>query len=243
MADDSPETLEPRIARWLASGAGESELFRDLGILIESYRRRLAARFGDRAADEAVDDGLERIWAALKAGQFNPSRSIRPWISTVLKNRCRDLLAEHARHATLFGDIRGDDSEDRHPDFADPHTLAPVLDENMMATRVPAELERILDPAHRLLFAVAAGIADRLDRPLLDRWCDEHGGRAFRAAIDDIIGTPLHGRQKKLAAAFEIREATGRKRFERAAQRVADATKFDLLRDLALIGRKVQPDS
>jgi DNA-directed RNA polymerase specialized sigma24 family protein len=239
MAAHAPDSLEARIARWMETGDGADEVFHEVGLLIEARRNYLISRFGSLVADEVVDDGLQKIWAAVEAGHFDPAHSFGPWLNTVLKNSCRDLGRRTGRRATLFTDIEYDDHQ---PDFEDKATDSPVFDSHDNRRLIPDELERILNPESRLIFAVASGIADFLDRSVLERWCRQCAPQlALLDAITDLLDSPLHGRQVKLAAVFHLRPDTTRKRYERAAEKIAEKTVIVALRNLILEGRREPP--
>jgi len=237
MALHAPDSLEARIARWMQTGDGADAVFHEVGVVIESRRMYLTSRFGARIADEVVDDGLLKIWAAIQDGHFDPVKSFRPWLTTVLKNSCRDLGRKHRRRATaVFSDI---EYESRQPDFQATSTDSPILDDDHNRRLIPMELERILAPENRLVFAIASGIADFLERTVVEHWCRECDPRlAVLDAIGELLESPLHGRQVKLAAVLRLRPATTRKRYERAAEKVAQQTTMPALRELILAGRR-----
>ena len=236
MARHAPDSLEARIARWLETGVGADDVFREVALLVENRRNYLTGRFGALVADEVVDDGLRKIWAGVAAGKYDPGQSFRPWLNTVLINGCRDLGRKKGRRATLFTDIGTDD---RQPDFVGESTAAPVLDTHENRRLIPEELERILAPEGRVIFAVASGIADFLELPVLQRWCLQcDAGPALFDTVVTLIAGPLHGRQVKLAAAFGLRPNTHRKRYERAAEMVARTTTIVALRKLVAAGRR-----
>ena len=239
MAQPAPDSLETRIARWKETGDGAEGVFRDVGLLIESRRRYLTNLFGPLVADEVVDDGLQKIWAAIEAGHFDPAQAFSPWLTTVLKNSCRDLGRKTTRRATLFTDI---EYNDRVPDFEDTGTDALVLDSHENRRLIPDELEQILDPESRLIFVVASGIADFLDRSVLDRWCRQCDPQlALCDVIPRLLDGPLHGRLVKLAVAFQLRPDTTRKRYERVSGKVAEQTTIITLRKLIIVGRRKPP--
>lgn len=237
MARHAPDSLEARIARWMETGEGADAVFNDVGMLVESRRMYLTGRFGARVADEVVDDGLLKIWNAIQRRHFDPGQSFGPWLTTVLKNSCRDLHRKNRRRATaVFSDI---EHEARQPDFEDTVRDSPILDSDHNREFIPKELERILTPENRLVFVIASGIADFLDRPVLELWCQQCDPRlALLDAIGDLLGSPLHGRQVKLATVFGLRPDTTRKRYERAAEKVAQQTTLPALRDLILECRR-----
>jgi DNA-directed RNA polymerase specialized sigma24 family protein len=239
MAQPAPDSLETRIARWRETGDGADGVFRDVGLLIESRRRYLTNLFGPLVADEVVDDGLQKIWAAIEAGHFDPAQAFSPWLTTVLKNSCRDLGRKTTRRATLFTDI---EYNDRVPDFEDTATDALVLDSHENRRLIPDELEQILDPESRLIFAVASGIADYLDRSVLDRWCRQCDPQlALCDVMPGLLDGPLYGRLVKLAVAFQLRPDTTRKRYERVSGKVAEKTTIIALRKLIIVGRRKPP--
>ena len=146
---------------------------------------------------------------------------------------------KHGRRAVLFTDLERADSDGFVTDFADATTHEPIRDRDETPRLIAAELERILDPEPRVLFAAASGIVDYLPPAIVERWCGEcHAVPQPLDAVVGLLGTPLHGRQAKLAAAFGLREATARKRYERSARRVAEATTIVALRDLILARRR-----
>lgn len=237
MARHAPDSLEARIARWIETGDGADEVLNEVGVVIESRRIYLTSRFGARVADEVVDDALLKIWAALEEGLFDPAKSFRPWLTTVLKNSCRDLGRKNRRRATVvFSDIEQDA---RQPDFEATATESPIVDVDHGRLVVPAELERILTPENRLVFAIASGIADFLERPVVEGWCRECDARLHLLdAIDELLDGSLYGRQVKLAGVFNLRPDATRKRYERAAEKVAQQTTLPALRDLILECRR-----
>jgi DNA-directed RNA polymerase specialized sigma24 family protein len=233
MSSDSENTIEDRIARWLATGDGQDDVFLAITKLIESRRFRFSQRYGERVTAEAFEDAAGRVFLKIRAGRYNAGRPFRPWLTVVLRNRIFDILRkEERRGGTVFDP---DDRErNRIPDDDDTADVVGAVCQNELLARVVAELERLLVPDKRVLFAVTAGLAEHLDRSVLDRWCaamqmpdEERPG--FRAAIDDILATPVHGRQEPLAAVYGIREDACRKRFQRVAEELA---KSPLLRAL-----------
>lgn len=154
-----------------------------------------------------------------------------------VEERLPDLGRKNRRRATaVFSDIEHDM---RQPDFEDTATGSPILDVDHGRQVIPAELERILAPENRLVFAIASGIADFLERPVLEGWCRECDARLHLLdAIDELLDGPLYGRQVKLAAVFNLRPDTTRKRYERAAEKVAQQTTLPALRNLILDCRR-----
>ena len=237
MSAETEDTIEVRIARWLETGEGEDSLIGDIAALVEGNRGRLRKRFGEQIAHDVVESGADRVWQKLRGWTFISWRSFSPWLSVVLRNACRDERRRQKRHAKPFSAI----SEDDHGDQA----LSPSenagqssLDDGIQIAEVVKEVERLLDAENRLIFAVAAGLAEHLDRPVLDRWCAEiERIPSLRSAIDELLETPVFGRQEALAPLFDIRPATCRKRFQRATEKLADSPLLKKVRRL-LYGEK-----
>lgn len=233
MGADNADTIEVRISRWMTTGEGEHSLLLDITALVEQQRDRLYAKFGEHNARDVVDAGAGHIWEEVKSGKFDCSRSFSPWLSVVLRNACSDERRRRKRHAKPFTVVFQDDYDDgvaESPDTADDLSI----DYRVRIANVASELERLLDDAEkRLLFAVAAGLAEHLDRAVLDRWCAEIKHLpGLRSAIYELLQTPVHGRQEALAPHLNITAAACRKRFQRAWEKLEIIPLFKDLRRL-----------
>jgi RNA polymerase sigma-70 factor (ECF subfamily) len=65
------------------------------GVLVDRYQRRLwwmcLRMLGDPdEADEAVQEAFVRAWERL--GEFDPAQRFYPWVFTIARNRCRNVL-------------------------------------------------------------------------------------------------------------------------------------------------------
>lgn len=231
MGADNIDTIEVRISHWMKTGEGEHSLLVDITALVEQQRERLYAKFGEQNARDVVDAGAGHIWEEVKSGKFDCSRSFSPWLSVVLRNACSDERRRRKRHAKPFTVVFHDDYDDEvaeSPDAAGDLSI----DYRVRIANVAAELERLLEDAEkRLIFAVAAGLAEHLDRAVLDRWCEgiKHLP-GLRSAIDELLQTPVHGRQEALAPHFAITSAAIRKRFQRAWEQLETSPLFKGLR-------------
>lgn len=230
MSFDSEETIESRIARWLETGDGQDDVFRAVTKLIEARHRYFSDIYGERVTTEALDDAPGRVFLEIRAGRFTAGRPFRPWLKIVLRNRIFDILRQEKRRAEKFPihdkaeTVRDDADIDRTINVAQDALQADLL------VRVVAELEHLLRSDNRLIFAVASGLAEHLDRPVLDRWCAAcNCGLPLREVVDELLELPIHGRLSRLAAAFGLKPNTCIKRFHRAAE---DLAKSPLLKDL-----------
>ena len=77
--------------------AGDPRAFAELVDRHAAACLRYATRYlGDEQdAEEAVQDGLLRAYRAL--GSYEPSRPFRPWLLTIITNRCRTTLLHRGR--------------------------------------------------------------------------------------------------------------------------------------------------
>jgi|688.fasta_scaffold626035_2 DNA-directed RNA polymerase specialized sigma24 family protein len=233
MSSDPEDTIEDRIARWLETGEGESSLVADIADCVERYRARLYAKFGEHVASEAVDAGAGHVWEKLKLGKFDHAKSFYSWLSVVLKNACRDAKRRRKRHAKPFSAVFNEGDGDQTMDFPEAAVgCEAAADAGDMASIV-VELERLLDAENCLIFAAASGLAEHLDGGVLDRWCAEIVGKPMiRSALDELLKTPVHGRQEALALLLDIRPATCRQRFKRATAKLAQSPRLQKLRRL-----------
>jgi DNA-directed RNA polymerase specialized sigma24 family protein len=233
MSSDSEETIEARIARWLETGEGEHSLIGDITALVELNRGRLYAKFGEDKARDVVDAGPSHIWEELKLGKFDCSRRFSPWLSVVLRNACEDERRRRKRHARSFSDMIRDDDGNKTIESLVVESCGETTVDASHIAHVVKELERLFDEENCLLFATAAGLADHLPKTVLDCWCAGIDGKAgLRSAIDELLKTPVYGRQEALSLLLDMRPATCRKRFQRASEKLAESPLLKELRNL-----------
>lgn len=233
MTADGHDTIEALIARWLETGEGEAPLLRQIDNAIASLRTLLAARFGEQIADDVVESASFHVWRKLQARRYDPNRTFRSWLVVVLKNRCRDAIRKARRRPASFTSVFSADPESQPPDITAPTPVLRLTDRAEAFQSLAAEIDRILQPAECIVFAVAAGIADHVSAEQLDSWCRAHDPRdAFRRSISQLLAVPIYGRQIELAPLLGLRPATCRKRYQRATEKLAARTTDERLRRL-----------
>ena len=122
---------------------GDPEAFRSL---VEAYTplawRLACSLLGDPlAAEDAVQEAWVDVWRALP--RFRVERSFRPWLTTLVANRCRSMRRRRsvptiALHEALVDDIPDRESATDAPAPDDDADLAAAL------RRLPAEQRQVL---------------------------------------------------------------------------------------------------
>ena len=251
MGSEPEDTIEARIARWLETGEGEAALMVDLQALIESWRRRYQLDHGPAVGGTAIDEALGLVWERIKGGFYDPKLRFTAWLKVVLDNKCTDSHRKTGRGPILFAKLGRPNRDQTDPQVADETDEFDSVILTEFVDQAAQDIERFLDPSERLIFSVASGIADLLDRPLIDRWIAAcHPGDTptaisrrseLRSAIDNVLDSQFHGRQTKLAAAFGLRPDACRQRYTRIAHRLAEQTNVAGLRRL-ILGADASPE-
>jgi hypothetical protein len=233
MSSDSGEAIETRISRWLETGEGQDDVFRAVTKLIEARHKYFSDLYGERVTTEALNDAPGRVFLKIRAGRFTAGRPFRPWLKIVLRNRIFDVLRQEERRAETFPLSANTEAIRTGADIDRTTNVAQDASQAELLIGVVAELERLLRPDNRVIFAVASGLAEHLDRPVLDRWCAAcNCGPPLREVIDELLELPIHGRQSRLAAAFGLKPNTCIKRFQRAAEDLAKSPRLKNLRNI-----------
>lgn len=242
MSRHAPDSLETRIQRWMDTGGDEHGLLLEIDGVVERHRHRLYAKFGEHVAADVVGEGTDKAWKAIEAGLYDPTQSFNRWLGAVLANACRDARRKARRRPPPLSQFTGDESGGVGPEPVTPDDHVETVDLDEVGAQWIEELERLLKPESRVVFVVAYGIADHIDRPVLVQWCREcDRGDSFIDAIDAVIALPIHGRQARLAEVLDLRDFTLRKRLGRAAETLAGSTVIGSLREL-ILGRSRAAD-
>jgi len=106
--DDHPTTAESaehdELAMLRAAQAGDDDAFADLyDTLSPSVRRFVARMIGER---DAVDDIVQLTFIALyrNLDRVDPTRSPRPYIFRIARNRCLDEVRAQGRYESMSDD-------------------------------------------------------------------------------------------------------------------------------------------
>jgi DNA-directed RNA polymerase specialized sigma24 family protein len=242
MDSGSEDTIEARIARWLETGEGRDDVFAAVSDLIESRHNKFSRIYGEWVTAEALKDAAGRVFLKIKAGRYTAGRPFRPWLKTVLKNRIIDILRKEKRRGETPTEPDAAETRRTDGDINDQTTdVVRDVSQAELVSLTVLEMERRLRPDNRVIFAVASGLAEHLDRPVLDRWCAECDcGTTLRAVVDELLELPVHGRQTRLAAALGLKPNTCIQRFRRAAAELAQSP---LLRALLGLSGEESPPS
>jgi DNA-directed RNA polymerase specialized sigma24 family protein len=224
MGSGSEDTIEARIARWLETGECRDDVFAAVSDLIESRRNHFSQVYGERVTAEALEDAAGRVFLKIKAGRYTAGRPFRPWLKTVLKNRIFDILRKEKRRGETPTEPHAAGTRRTGGDIDRTTDVVRDVSQAELVSLTVVEMERRLRPDNRVIFAVASGLAEHLDRPVLDRWCAECDcGTTLRAVVDELLELPVHGRQTRLAAALGLKPNTCIQRFRRAATELAQS--------------------
>ena len=181
------------VAQWTDEQLLASYLSGDeaaFGVLVRRYQRSLHQflfRFlGDATlAEDVFQETFLQV--AHSARQFNPDRTLRPWLFTIAANKARDALRSRARQKTTDLDAAVDSADAEGAQFLD-----------FLAADEPLPLERLeLLDAARLVRGIVAGMPSRLRMVLVLSYFQ---GLPYQE-IAEILGVPLGTVKSRLHAA------------------------------------------
>lgn len=160
------------------------------GVLVRRYQRSLHQflfRFvGDAAlAEDVFQEAFLQV--SRSARQFNPDRTLRPWLFTIAANKARDALRSRVRQKTTDLDAAVDSSDADGAQFM-----------SFLASDAPLPLERLeLLDAARIVRRIVTGMPVRLRMVLILSYFQ---GLPYQE-IAEILGVPLGTVKSRLHAA------------------------------------------
>ena len=241
VAAQAEGTIESRIAHWQQTGENDTAVRREIREVMLEQERSLASAYGKQIAQEVIDSYV--IIQEKTKSKFDVTRRFRPWLRTVLVNRCRDMPRSNSkRHHEEPADVEFDKRTARL--FADDEqddTLAVTNAESAdeIAKFIADCLKR---PYQRLIFSGATGVARFLSPEVLIEWCRDLGrDPTIAVAVQRIAAEQPHGRLASLANILGSREDTVRQNFKRACAKVTEKGEHPLIIQLIKSRRKRGP--
>jgi DNA-directed RNA polymerase specialized sigma24 family protein len=234
-------TIESRIALWQQTGENDAAVRREIRQVMLEQERSLARAYGEQIARDVVESYA--IIQEKTKTRFDATRRFRPWLRTVLVNRCRDMPRRNPKRLDEEpGDVEFYErtarlAVDNEQDDTLAVTTAESADE--IAKLIVDCLKR---PYQRLIFSGATGVARFLSLEVLIEWCRDSGrDPAIAVAVQRIAAEQPHGRLASLANILDSREDTVRQNFKRACAKVTEKGEHPLILQLIRSRRKRGP--
>ena len=236
-----PDTIEARIAHWQRTGENDSAVRQEIHEVMLEQERSLARAHGKQIARDVVESCA--LIQEKTRTHFDATRRFRPWLRTVLVNRCRDMPRSNPkRHHEEPADVEFYERTARlavenEQDDTLAVTTAESADE--IAQLIADCLTR---PYQRLIFSGASGIARFLSLEVLIEWSRDSGrNAAIAVTVQRIAAEQSHGRLASLANILGSREDTVRQNFKRACAKVTEKGEHPLIIQLIKSRRKRGP--
>jgi len=234
-------TIEARISRWQRTGENDTAVRQEIHEVMLEQERSLARVHGKQIARDVVES-YASIQEKTKT-HFDATRRFRPWLRTVLVNRCIDVYRNQDKPPPEINAQVGCDK--RVVQLSIDDEVAGALADTT-ATIAPDIAKLIADclkrPYQRLIFSGASGIARFLSLEVLIEWCRDSGrDPAIAVAVQRVAAEQPHGRLASLANILDSREDTVRQNFKRACAKVTEKGEHPLILQLIRSRRKRGP--